>query len=203
MRLRGWTETNLSGSEAEGPEQAMTTNRGATTGLLPIALVLLLTVVHSAVANTGQKFEVTKRVVLPSEAATTILKWYVAGGAWSTSEWAISSENLDQLEVGLASALAKSGFDTTSFKTRSFYRQYMPAQWKGLHLIVVNGFYESASDMFPDKNIDPDLWKHELLVSFGGGCYQWRAVYIVEQNRFMVLQSHGGRRSTVICNGPK
>jgi hypothetical protein len=40
-------------------------------------------------------------------------------------------------------------------------------------------------------------------VSFGGGCYQWRAVYIVEQNRFMVLQSHGGRRSTVICNGPK
>ncbi len=100
---------------------------------------------HSAVANTGPMFDETKRVVLPGEAATTILKWYVADDAWSTSEWAISSENLDLLEVALSSALAKAGFGTMSFKTWSFYRQYMPAQWKGLHLIVVNGFYESAS----------------------------------------------------------
>jgi hypothetical protein len=102
----------------------------------------------------------------------------------------------------LGLALAKAGFDTMSFKTRSFYRQYMPAQWKGLHLIVVNGFYASASDMFPDKGIDPDKWKHEILTAFGGGCGFWRAIYIVEQDRLMALQPHS-HLATVVCNGPK
>jgi len=107
--------------------------------------LVLLTVLQSAVANAEPRFDETKRVILPSEAATTILKWYVADGNWSTAEWPISSENLDLVEVALASALAKEGFQQMSFKTQVFYRQYMPAQWKGLHLIVVNGFYRSAS----------------------------------------------------------
>jgi hypothetical protein len=171
--------------------------------LWTLALPTLLAALHAGVADAGPQFDETKRVVLPSTAATTILKWYVADGNWTTEDWSVSSADLDHLELTLATALAKAGFGRMSFKTWGFYRQYMPARWKGIHLIVVNGFYESASDMFPDKNIDPDLWKHELLISYGGGCYQWRAVYIVEQNRFMVLQSHGGHRSMVICNGPK
>ena len=150
-------------------------------------------------ANGGQ----TKRVILPSEAATTILERYVTGDNWSTTEWPIKAENLDRLEVVLAPALAKAGLRRMSLETEVFYRQYMPARWKGLRLIVVNGFYKSASELFPDKGADPDQWKHELLTAFGGGCWFWRAVYVVEQNRLMVLQSHGGIRSTLICNGPK
>jgi hypothetical protein len=88
-------------------------------------LFTLLTVLQSAVANAEPLFDETKRVILPSEAATTILKWYVADGNWSTAEWPISSENLDLLEVALASALAKEGFQYMSFKTQVFYRQYM------------------------------------------------------------------------------
>jgi hypothetical protein len=181
----------------------MTTRRHvAISGVWSIAGAVLLTLLHLAVANAGPLFDEAKRVVLPTKAATTILERYVADDAWSASEWPMSSENLDLLEVALASTLAKAGFGTMSFKLRDFYRQYMPAQWKGLHLIVVNGFDESASDMFPKKNIDPDLWKHELFVSFGGGCGQLRAVYIVEQNRFMVLR-HYSRHATVACNAPK
>jgi dihydrofolate reductase len=173
-------------------------------GMWSVALLILLFNQNAAIANAEPLFDQTKWVVLPAEAATTILKWYVPGHAWTTSEWEISSEVLGPLEVALASGLAKAGVgQTSSFKTQDFYRQYMPARWKRLHLIVVNGFYESASDMFPDKGIDPGQWKHELSTVFGGGCGFWRAIYVVEQNRLMVLQSHGGSRSTVICNGPK
>jgi hypothetical protein len=172
-------------------------------GLWSIALLILLSNRNAAVANAEPLFDQTKWVVLPAEAATTILKWYVPDHAWTTSEWEINSEVLGPLEVALASGLARAGVRQMSFKTQNFYRQYMPARWKGLRLIVVNGFYESASDMFPDKGIDPDQWKHELSTVFGGGCGFWRAIYIVEQNRLMVLQEQGGSRSTVICNGPK
>jgi hypothetical protein len=44
-------------------------------------------------------------------------------------------------------------------------------------LIVVNGFDKSASDMFPDQGIDPDLWK-QLLWAFGGGCGFGQAVRV-------------------------
>jgi hypothetical protein len=172
-------------------------------GAWSIALLIVLFNQNAAVANTEPLFDQTKWVVLPADAASTILQWYVPGHAWTTSEWEIRSEALGPLEVALASGLAKAGVGRTSFKTRNFYRQYMPARWKGLHLIVVNGFYESVSDMFPDKGIDPEQWKHELSTVFGGGCGFWRAIYIVEQNKLMVLQSLGGPRSTVICNGPK
>jgi hypothetical protein len=171
--------------------------------LWSIAASVLLTVLNPAAANANPMFDKTKRAVLPSEAATTILEWYVADGRWSTSEWAISSEDLDRVEFALGSAIEKPVFRQPLYKTRGFYRQYMPAQWNGLHLIVVNGFYASASDIFPDHGADPDQWKHELWTVFGGGCGFWRAVYIVEQNRLMLLQSYGGHRSTVICNGAK
>jgi hypothetical protein len=131
-------------------------------------LLILLSHGYAVVANAEPLFDQTKRAVLPSEAATTILKWYVPDRAWITSEWGVSSEALDPLEVALAAGLAKAGVSQTSFKIRDFYRQHMPARWKKLHLIVVNGFYESASDMFSDKGIDPEQWKHELLTAFGG-----------------------------------
>jgi hypothetical protein len=181
----------------------MTTRcRVAITGLPSITLSVFLTVLQSAVANAAPLFDETKRVILPSEAATTILKWYVPDSNWSTTEWPISWDKLDLLEIALASALAKAGVRQMSFKTQGFYRQYMPAQWKGLHLIVVNGFYASASDLFPDKGIDPDKWKHELLTAFGGGCGFWRAIYIDEENRLMTLRPHS-HHATVICNAPK
>ena len=70
------------------------------------------------------------------------------------------------------------------------------------YLIVVNGCDKSASDMFPDQGIDPDLWKHKLLWAFGGDCGSWQAIYIVEQNRLMVLKGRG-YHATVLCSGPK
>jgi hypothetical protein len=54
----------------------MTTKRRvAISGLWSIAVGVLLTRLHSAVANAGPLFDETKRVVLPSKAATTILEW--------------------------------------------------------------------------------------------------------------------------------
>jgi hypothetical protein len=173
-------------------------------GLRPIVFATLLTLLHSAVAHGEPLFDESKRVVLPSEAATSILKRHSANGDWRTDEWTISSENLDRLEVALASALAKSDFGLSSFKTRDFYRQYMPARWKDLHVIIVNGFYASQSDLFPNRGIAPDRWKHELVTVFGGGCGFWYTVYVVERNRLMVFQGDGSRRhATVVCNAPK
>jgi hypothetical protein len=171
--------------------------------LWSIALLALLAVVHS-VADAGPQFDATKRVLLPSEAATTILKWYVPDGNWTTEDWPVSSEELNQLELTLARALARAHVGSGLPKPPSFYRQYMPARWKGLRLIVVNGFDETMFEMEKslDKNADLTQWKRELVVSFGGGCIQWRAVYIVEEDRFMDLRGHR-RGAPVVCNAPK
>jgi hypothetical protein len=99
----------------------------------------------------------------------------------------------------------KSEFGLSSFKARArdFYRQYIPARWKDLHVIIVNGFYASESDLFSNR-IAPDHWKHELVTVFGGGCGFWYTLYVVEQNRLMVFQDEGSRRhATVVCNAPK
>jgi hypothetical protein len=173
-------------------------------GLWPLVLAVLLTGLHSIAAVGEPLFDATKRVVLPSEAAASILKRRSANHDWSTGEWAISSEDLDHLEGALGPAMAKAGIGLKSFKAHEFYRQYMPARWKDLHVIIVNGFYKSASDLFPDRGIAPDQWKHELVTTFGGGCGYWYAVYIVEQNRLMALKNgHGSRDATLICNAPK
>ena len=155
-------------------------------------------------ASAGHQFDETKRVVLPSEAATTILKWYVADSNWIAEDWPVNSGELDHLEFSLATALAKANFGNGPPELPGLYRQYMPARWKGLRLIVVNGFDEIMFDMEKslDKNVDLTRWKRELVVSFGGGCLQWRAVYIVEQNRFMGLQHHI-HGAPVVCNAPK
>jgi hypothetical protein len=108
--------------------------------LLPIIVSVLLTLLHSAVAHGGPLFDETRRAVLPSEAESPILERRNARGDWRTDEWAIGSQNLDHLEVALASALANAEFGRTSFKVRHFYRQYMPARYKGLQVIVVNAF---------------------------------------------------------------
>ena len=171
--------------------------------LWPITFSVLLTSLQPAVAGSEPLFDETRRVVLPSDTATSILKWRNPDADWRADEWAISSENLDHLEVVLASALAKAGIDRTSFKPQKFYRQYMPARWKDLHIILVNGFYTSVSDLFPNRGIAPDQWKHELVTVFGGGCAYWYAVYVVEQNRLMVLQSDRSHQVTVVCNAPK
>jgi hypothetical protein len=74
--------------------------------LWSIAVLALLAVVHS-VADAGPQFDATKRVLLPSEAATTILKWYVPDGNWTTEDWPVRSEELNRLELTLARALAR------------------------------------------------------------------------------------------------
>ena len=164
-------------------------------------MTVLLALLSSEAADAGTQFDEAKRVVLPAEAATTILKWYVADGNGVAEEWPVSSGDLDHLEVALATVLAKANFGRLP---QRLYRQYMPARWKGLRLIVVNGFDDTMLDLEKqlDKNVDLTQWKHKLVVSFGGGCLQWRAVYIVEQKRFMVL-NNGGHHATVICNAPK
>jgi hypothetical protein len=177
--------------------------RAAITGLRSITLSVLLTVFQSTVANAGPLFDETKRSILPSHWAPIILKRYVAIDNWSMDDWPITSENLDLLEVALAPALAQEVLPRTSLKAQDFYRQYMPAEWKGLHLIVVNGFYASNAELHPnDKRIDPDDWKHEFMLIFGDGCGFWNAVYIVEENRLMSLQPDSDH-ATVVCNARK
>ena len=182
----------------------MTTRcRAAITGARSVTLAVLLTLFQSAVANAGPLFDETKRAILPSGAASAILKTYIPDGDWDTAEWPITSENLDLLEVALAPALAQKVLPRTSLKAQDFYRQYMPAEWKGLHLIVVNGFYASNSELHPnDKRIEPDDWKHEFMLIFGDGCGFWNAVYIVEQNRLMSSQSDSDH-GNVVCNARK
>ena len=36
------------------------------------------------------------------------------------------------------------------------------------------------------------------MTAFGGGCAYWNAVYIVEQNRLMVLKNHNGGRDAAL-----
>jgi hypothetical protein len=182
----------------------MTTRcRAAITGSRAITLSVLVTLLQSAVANAGPLFDETKRAILPSHWAPTILKRYVAIDNWSMDDWPITSENLDLLEVALAPALAQEVLPRTSLKAQDFYRQYMPAEWKGLHLIVVNGFYASNSALYPnDKRIDPNDWKHEFMLIYGDGCGFWNAVYIVEQNRLVSLEPDSGH-GTVVCNARK
>jgi hypothetical protein len=74
-------------------------------GFRSLTLSVFLTVLQSTVANAGPLCDDTKRAILPSHAATTTLKRYVADGNWDTAEWPISSEDLDLLEVALAPAL--------------------------------------------------------------------------------------------------
>jgi hypothetical protein len=164
----------------------------------------LLSSSQPVVADEERPFDETKRVVLPSQAAATILKRRRADTEWDASEWSISNEDLDHLESALAVEMGKEGGGLRSFKPHEFYRQYMPARWKGLRVIVVNGFDKSASDLFPDRGFSPDQWKRELMTAFGGGCAYWYAVYVVDQNRLMILKnSDGSRHATLICNGPK
>jgi hypothetical protein len=115
--------------------------------------------------------------------------------------------DLDGLEVTLASALRKShvGRGRSSFKTPigDFYRQYVPVRWNGLHVILVNGFYASRSDLFPNRGIATDLWKRELVTVFGGGCGFWYTLYIVEQQRLATFPDDRYRHQTVVCNAAK
>jgi len=173
-------------------------------GIWSLLVAAMLASLQAAAADRKLPFDETKRVVLPSEAATPILERRRAGNDWTTSEWSISTEDLDRLEEALAVEMEKAGNGLTSFKPHEFYRQYMPALWKGLHVIIINGFDKSVSDLFPDRGVAPDQWKHELVTTFGGGCAYWFAVYVVDQNRLMILRNSGGRRrATLICNGPK
>ena len=170
-----------------------------------LRIVVALTVLSSCPAAAvwaGTQFDETKRVVLPSEDAKTILQWYAPDRRWVTSDWSVTTADLDRLERSLTKALAKTKVGNASRKTWSFYRQYMPARWKGLRLIVVNGFYETGAEAFPGNGIDPDEWKRKLMVSFGGGCMAWRAVYVVERDSFMTPRNQGVH-ANVICNGPK
>lgn len=172
---------------------------------LRLRIVIYLTALwacHTIAAYAGTQFDEAKRVVLPSENAKTILQWYAPDQQWHLNDWTVTTADLDRLECSLENALAKAKVGNASRKTWNFYRQYMPARWMGLRLIVVNGFYETAADLFPDKGIDPDQWKRQLMIGFGGGCMEWRAVYVVERDSFMTLRGQG-HRGNVICNGPK
>jgi hypothetical protein len=171
--------------------------------MLWIAVALIvLSACHPVNAYAGPQFDETKRIVLPSEYAKTILQWHAPDQQWVATDWPVTAVDLDRLEIPLRKALVDAKVGDASMKTWNFYRQYMPARWNGFRLIVVNAFYETGADMFPDKGIDPDEWKRKLVVAFGGGCMFWRAVYIVEQDRFMTLKNYG-HPASVLCNGPK
>jgi len=171
-------------------------------GLRIVAALTVLSACPAVSVHAGTPFDQTKRIVLPSEDAKTILQWYAPDRQWVTSDWTVTAADLDRLENSLATALAKARVGNASMKTWSFYRQYMPARWKGFRLVVVNGFYETGADVFPGRGLDPDEWKKKLMVTFGGGCFAWRAVYVVEWDSFMTLRSQS-HRASVLCNGPK
>jgi hypothetical protein len=164
-----------------------------------IAFGVLLTLSEPALADGESPFDQTKGVVLPSKAATPILERRRAGNEWKTEEWAITPEQLGLVELKLASALGKVLLGN-SLKVGNYYRQYMPARWKEFHVILVNGFYWSPSEAFPDHGIAADQWKRDLVNAFGGGCAVWYAVYVVEQDRFLDLGNDG---RAIVCNAPK
>jgi hypothetical protein len=173
-------------------------------GIGPLLVAFVLTSFSAAYAESERPFDEAKRVVLPGEAAAPILARRRAGNEWNTDQWSITLENLDQLEAVLILEMEKVGSGLGSFTPHESYRQYMPGRWKGLRVIFINGFDKPVSDLFPNRGISPDQWKHELVTTFGGGCAYWYAVYLVDQNRLMILKkSDGTRHATLICNGPK
>jgi hypothetical protein len=166
---------------------------------IAIAFGVFLILLEPALADREPPFDQNKGVVLPSNAATPILQRRRAGYEWKTEEWAITSDQQGRLEIKLAAALEKV-LKGTSLKVGNYYRQYMPAQWKQSHVILVNGFYRSPSDAFPGRGVAADQWKHSLVNAFGGGCEVWYAVYVVEQDRLLELGNDG---RAMICNAPK
>ncbi len=90
-------------------------------GLWLSVFTAVLALLNSEVAaDAGMHFDEAKRVVLPAEAATTILKWYIADGNGVAEEWPVRSGDLDHLEVALATALAKANFGRP---LQTLYRQ--------------------------------------------------------------------------------
>ncbi len=160
-------------------------------GIWSFLITVILACSRPALADKEHLFDPGKLVILPSEAAAPILQRRRAGNDWTISNCPISSQDLDKVEHAMTVAKEKPGSGLASFELDTFYRQYMPAQWKGLRIISVNAFDKSASDLFPNRGISPDQWKHELVTAFGGGCAYWNAVYVVEQNRLMVLKNNG------------
>ena len=76
----------------------------------------------------------------------------------------------------------------------------MPAKWKGLHLIVVNGSYASNSELHPnDKRIDLDDWKHKFMLIFGDGCGFWNAAYSLIAIAGRCAAMHTNERRSAGC----
>ena len=169
--------------------------------IMSVCASLLLALTDPTFADGQSGFDRDRGVVLPSSAATTILKRKRAGNEWKTEEWAITPEQQGHLEVELGAELEKVLKGRGSkLKVGDYYRQYMPAQWKDFHVIIVNAFDLLPSDAFPDRGIAHDQWRRELVSWFGGGCGAWYAVYVVEQDRLLRLEKDG---RVILCNAPK
>ena len=86
-------------------------------GLRIVVALTLLSSCPAVAVWAGTQFDETKRVVLPSEDAKTILQWYAPDRRWVTSEWSVTTADLDRLERSLTKALAKAKVGNASRKT--------------------------------------------------------------------------------------
>lgn len=140
-------------------------------------------------------------VVLPSVLAKGVFKQHRKNVVLRVEEWEITPAILSSVDAALSLALKKDRIGQGLPSLPNYYRQYLPGRLRQSRVIFVNGFDQTDSDMFPDRGIPADRWRHQLMIAYGGGCGFWYGVYLVDEDRFLELGPKGDR--LIICNGPK
>lgn len=140
-------------------------------------------------------------VILPSALAEGIFKQHRSNVVLQVDDWQITPDDLSHVDAALTSALKRESVGSGSATPPNYYRQYVPGRFHQSRVIYVNGFEQTESEMFPDRGIPADRWKHTLVIAYGGGCGFWYGIYLIDEGRLLLLDHTRNRR--IICNAPK
>jgi hypothetical protein len=186
-----------------GRQFIMSASRRCFRGLIFAIYAMLLAGVDARGGDTTPALDPDRGVVLPSALADGFFKQHRANVILQVDEWQITPDELSLVDGALATALKEERIGQGLPALPHYYRQYLPGRLRQSRIVFVNGFVQTESEMFPDREIPADRWRHQLVVAYGGGCGFWYGVYIVDESRFLVLDHKNANGRRIICNGPK
>ena len=158
---------------------------------------------HLKPDGTKVSLDADKAVVLPSALGDGLFKQRGEDFDLNVDDWEITPDDLRRVDSALLKELRQNLTGLGLPTVPNYYRQYLPARARQGRAIFILGFSETASQMFPDRDIPSDEWKHKLMVAYGGGCAFWYAIYSMERRSFLILRHDGNRDRSIICNAPK
>lgn len=169
--------------------------------IIIVVCAVLLANSHARGESALSVLDPDRRVVLPSAPTDGIFKQRRSLRVLQVDEWEITPDDVSHVDAALSSVLKSERVGDGLATTPNYYRQYVPARLHQSRAIYVNGFNQTESDMFPNRGISPDRWKHSLVITYGGGCAFWYGIYLIDEGRFLILDHKNNRH--IICNGPK